>query len=147
MSRTAILALVLMAACGGGSEDKTPVDVDAGVSDADVDRATPLPPGVDHMEGLVACCAEGAGHCCEAGGPCVTWSACSGVGEPWSAKLGPCRHCCAGLGTFEAMEVNADGSCAPDHSIDVPYVCGLCGDGRCDAPNGENRCSCPADCP
>jgi hypothetical protein len=48
--------------------------------------------------------------------------------------------CCAGLkpGSFYA-----DSLCMPPA---VTQVCMACGDGKCDWKQGEDRCSCPADC-
>lgn len=53
-------------------------------------------------------------------------------------KLG--QSCCGGL---TAGAVALPPSCI---SIGQDFICVKCGDGKCDATNGEDACSCPKDC-
>jgi hypothetical protein len=158
MSRliTLLLALSLgvggfVAACGGHEQSSVTAADDDGGS-ADRDGAAALPPGVDHYHGNVACCAQDAGLCCDDGPvlTCETYVACVQSGEAWVPKGLACQDCCPGLGLthLEITTANADGTCTPSgDGFEPSFVCSPCGDGRCDAENGENRCNCPADCP
>lgn len=137
-------AVGIFAACAH-DEAAAPKAADAGIDSG-------LPPGVDHYDQLVACCSEDAGDCCTPGDMlCQPYRACETVGQSLPAKHAACDGCCAGLTTIELMVEDDAGACVRyrDSPTDLePYLmCVACGDGLCDGSTGENRCTCPADCP
>jgi hypothetical protein len=107
-----------------------------------------LPPGVAFMEGTIKCCATGLGEsCCTARekdvGECAEFQGCTPSGDAVRAKI-VCSICCEGLVPMNPARY-VDGKCESPQALDS-NVCAPCGDGVCSASDGENVCSCPADC-
>ena len=136
----------LLVACGGATTSSVDRGAgDAGGSDAEADA------GFTRLNGA-KCCVEGTGRTCCAEGEseraCDAYGGavghCSKAGEPFGTKA-TCALCCPGMRPIDTSEVAPDGSCTVT-AVDS-RVCAPCGDGVCSAAAGENRCSCPMDCP
>jgi hypothetical protein len=149
MMRAGVVAAIatLALACGGAtrpSEQGAPPDGGAD-AEAGADDAFTIRDGAK-------CCAAGTGRSCcapdESFLKCAPYAGafdhCSGAGEPFAAKM-PCALCCPGTDRIRITKVAPDGSCTI--SSEDSLVCAPCGDGVCDPAAGENRCSCPEDCP
>ena len=143
----AILA-VLVLACGCATRSSEPSErSDGGVADAAAEAAASFT-----TRGGTKCCAEGTGRdCCapdESFFACAAYAGvsdhCTGAGKDFGAK-GPCPLCCPGMDRIPITDVAADGSCTVGAGDSL--LCAPCGDGVCDPAAGENRCSCPEDCP
>jgi len=150
MMRAGVAAAIafIALACGGVTTSSEPVErhEDGGAAqEAGADAGFTIRSGAK-------CCAEGTGReccapdesftkCAAYGGP---FDRCSGAGEPFAAKV-PCALCCPGTQTIPITKVAPDGSCT--FGAGDSLICAPCGDGVCDPSAGENRCSCPQDCP
>lgn len=68
---------------------------------------------------------------------------CSATGQGVLGKV-ECSRCCAGLVPI-ARDTVVDGVCSQAQFLDSNF-CAPCGDGVCQAEQGENTCNCPEDC-
>ncbi len=122
---------------GGGLDAGDAGDLDADAdgdgdtdSDGDADADADSDTDADADAG-----SDGGGTCL---GPAAQFNT-TGHGDS------PAGICCKGLTPLVATVWDAQNGCAyPDCDC---YVCsGYCGDGQCEATQGENRCNCAADC-
>lgn len=70
---------------------------------------------------------------------------CANIGEKIGAAGMP-QSCCKGLKPMGGWPGGYTGDCSGPPPPGGLNICSDCGNGKCEADNGENKCDCPEDC-